>query len=49
MTEFEKLSRPLIEYICKNYNPHTRVVIDCTSAELVEGIEAINTEDYLVD
>ena len=47
--EFEKLARPLIEYLCENHHPHTKVIIDCTTCEIVEGIELFNTEDYLVD
>ena len=39
--EFEALAKPLAEFLQKNYNPHTMVVIDSTSAELYEGVNQI--------
>lgn len=35
---FKELSIPLIKFLQKNYNPHTKIIIDCNSAEIVEGI-----------
>ncbi len=26
--EIEKISKPLVEYLKKNYNPHTSIIID---------------------
>ena len=45
--EFERLVRPLIEFINKNGYPHVVVVVDSTSAELSEGVCSVYTEDYL--
>jgi hypothetical protein len=47
--EFDELVRPLIKWIAENQHPHTQIVIDATSAELLEGIMALSTEEYLVD
>lgn len=38
-TDFRKLVEPLVEYIRKNYSPHTRIIIDYDSAEIVTGIK----------
>lgn len=46
---FEEIVRPVIEWIAKNKHPHMSIVIDGTHAELLEGVEAIYTEDYLQD
>ena len=46
---FEAVTRPVIEWLNKNCHPHVHVVIDQTSAELAEGVAAINTNDYLRD
>lgn len=35
--ELRKASRPLIEYIRRNWNPHTKVIVDIDSAEVVTG------------
>jgi hypothetical protein len=48
-TELEKLARPLMQYMAKYHNPHTKIILDSTTCEVVEGIEAFNTEDYLID
>lgn len=36
-TEFEKVARPLVEWLNKNCHPHVTVIVDPTSAELSEG------------
>lgn len=35
--ELKELARPIVEYIRKNWHPHTTVIIDCVHAELLEG------------
>jgi len=47
--EFEELSRPLIKWLNDNMHPHATIIIDTTHAELVEGVCAFTTEDYLKD
>jgi len=36
--EFEMVAKPLIEFLRKNFHPHVTVLVDCCSAELLEGI-----------
>ena len=45
--KFEKLSRPLIKFLCDNYHPHTQITIDCNHAELSEGLIGFSTDDYI--
>lgn len=47
--ELEKLSRPLIEFLNNNFHPHTKIIIETDSAELVEGICAFKTTAYIKD
>lgn len=37
LDEFEKVTKPLMEYLMKNHHPHVTVIITATHAELVEG------------
>jgi hypothetical protein len=46
---FEEIIRPIIEWMNDNCHPHTKIIVDCTSAELVEGVTGFTTEDYLKD
>lgn len=46
---FHAAAEPLIRYMARTHNPHTRVIVDSTSAELLEGLCAHMTEKYLVD
>ena len=48
-TTFEAAARPLIEWLAKNSHPHTSVLVDSTSAELLEGQHILKTDDYLQD
>lgn len=47
--EFEKVVRPVIEFLCKNYHPHCTIIIDQANAELLEGEIILHTEDYIQD
>jgi len=42
--EFKELCKPLNEWLQKNYHPHTRIIIENDSAEIVEGIMAVSFE-----
>lgn len=49
MEEFEKLARPLIEWLNNNYHPHVEATITPVSAEISEGIVFIPVKDYIKD
>jgi hypothetical protein len=46
---FEELAKPLIEWLNKNKNPHSMIIIDSTSAEVVDGAHGFFTDEYLKD
>jgi len=46
MKELKVLVIPVIQFIQKYYHPHAKVIIDQTTAELVEGLIAINVERH---
>ena len=47
--ELEILSRPLIKWLNDNCHPHVTIIIDTTRAELLEGVCAFHTNDYIKD
>jgi hypothetical protein len=47
--QFEGLVHPLIEWLNNNCHPHVTVVVDSTSAELLEGLCSVKTTLYLRD
>ena len=47
--ELETVSRPLIKWLNDNCHPHIKVIVDTNRAELVEGIFAFRTDDYIKD
>jgi len=44
---FEDAARPLIKYLCENHNPHTSVIVTSLDAELLGGIKAFKTKEYI--
>ena len=48
-SRFELAAEPLMRYMAHTHHPHTKVIVDSTSAELVEGLATHRTERYLVD
>jgi len=47
--EFERVTRPVIEFLNKNCHPHTTVTIETNHASLFEGVCAYPCEDYIPD
>ena len=43
--EFIEASKPLIEFMAKNKNPHAFVIVNSDSAELCEGVLIYNQEN----
>lgn len=47
--EFEKITRPVIEWLNHNGNPHMTIIIEPTSAVLFSGEVGYTTLDYVQD
>lgn len=47
--QFEELAKPLMKWLNENCHPHTTIIIEQTSAEVLEGAMAFTTEEFLVD
>ena len=47
--EFERVVELMIACLNANCHPHTKIIIDHTTAELVEGVCTAHTEKYLKD
>jgi len=45
--EFETLAKPLIKFINDNCNPHTKIIIETDSAEIVSGECAFFTKEFI--
>ncbi|MCW9169206.1 hypothetical protein [Klebsiella pneumoniae] len=46
---FKTASKPLIQWLNENANPHASVIVDCTGAELLTGEIAFNTKEFIKD
>lgn len=46
---FEEVVKPVIRWLAENKNPHTSVIIDSGSAEMFEGVECVNTGEFVRD
>ena len=49
IAEFETLAKPLVEWINANKNPHTKIIVDSMSAEIVDGCYGFHTDEFLKD
>ena len=47
--EFKELTDPLIKYLNDNHHPHMKIIIDPSSAEIVEGVNCHRTEEHWRD
>lgn len=46
---FQEVVKPVIEWLAKNKNPHAMIIIEATSAELVESVESFVTDEFIPD
>jgi len=46
---FEEAARPLIRWLNENCSPESKVIVDISRAELLEGDGAFQTDDYVKD
>ena len=46
---FEEAVKPLMKWLCENKHPHTTAIVTGNVAELVEGVEVVKTDEFLVD
>ena len=37
INKLTELAKPLIKYINEEWNPHVKIIIDCSSVELLSG------------
>ena len=49
--ELAEVVKPVIEYLNnpETFHPHVKIIIDSTSAELVEGIASVRIDDVADD
>lgn len=46
---FEEVIKPVMEWLAKNKNPHTIIIVDATHAELLQGAESVTTSEFVPD
>ena len=47
--EFEEVCKPVMKFLCDNFNPHALVIIAPTDAEILSGSAKIFTEEFVRD
>ena len=47
MEKFKERTDELIKYLNENFNPHTKIIIQADSAEIVNGVMAIKNDKYI--
>lgn len=48
-SDFDKAVEPAIRYLFKNHHPHTKIYIDYSNAELLEGQKTHNLNEEVPD
>ena len=47
--DFDNLAKAMIKYLNDNHHPHTTIIITPDSAEVLEGVKAIRTTEFIKD
>lgn len=49
-SEFEEVARELMKFMAERHHPHTRVILNSTNAELLEGLQSTGQVfEYVID
>jgi hypothetical protein len=46
---FEEAVKPLMKWLCENRHPHITVIVSGTTAEILEGLELVKTNEFIID
>lgn len=46
---FEEAVKPLMKWLSENTHPHTTAIVTANVAELVEGVQVVSTDEFLID
>lgn len=49
VVEFEEAAKPLIKFLCENFNPHTTVIVTPSSAEILSGSAMVRVTEFVKD
>lgn len=47
--EIEKLSEPLVKFMCDNFHPHTQIIIEVDGVHIYEGLAGIPVTKFIKD
>jgi len=47
--EFKNACKPLMKYLSENHHPHVKVIVDCNTAEMVEGMKSFESNEFILD
>ena len=42
-------AKPLMKYLNDEYHPHCKIIVECDSVEVVEGVEVSVTKEFIKD
>ncbi|VEH55024.1 hypothetical protein [Providencia rustigianii] len=49
LKEFELVVEPVMKWLAENHHPHTKIIIESNSAELLQSEVAVASDEFLVD
>lgn len=47
--DFKEASKPLVKFLCDNFNPHVTAIVDCGKAEILHGSTMVKIEEFIKD
>lgn len=47
--ELLEAAKPLMKFLAENFHPHAAILLNSNSAELLEGVCTVGTDEFLKD
>ncbi len=47
--QFNEASKPLVKFLCDNFHPHVKVIVEHSGAEILESSASVKIEEFIKD
>lgn len=47
--QMKEASKPLVKFLCENFHPHVKVIVEPDGAEFLEGAALVKIDEFIRD
>lgn len=47
--ELKEAAKPLVKFLCDNFHPHVKIIVEPSGIEILEGLASVKIDDFIKD